>query len=546
MWQTGWREEVWSGLGQSWDLIIVGGGITGAGLLQQATRLGLKTLLVEGRDFAWGTSSRSSKMVHGGLRYLSQGQIRLVVESVREREHLLRAAPGLVEPLGFLLPQYQGKRPRHLETSLALALYDRLAGRRSRRFYARPRFDLLAPHLRQEGLEGGFGFTDAQTDDARLVLRLLREAVRAGGVALNYAPATGLLFDAAGQVCGLQLQDRLSERRAEVRASVVINATGAWADTLRKQLPAQPDTEQGPKKEGRNQHLRPLRGSHLIFEYWRVPVAQAISFPHPQDGRMVMIAPWEGVTLVGTTDLDHTEGLEDEPRITPAEADYLLAAAQSLFPGLDLNLDEVVSTWAGVRPIVSSNSEETLNPSEEPRDYTLWQENGLLTVTGGKLTTFRLIARQALKKVISRFPGLKAIPNFPAFAPLNLTWPEGLPLTKELRYRLAGRYGPEAIALVEGAGAGELTPMPGTPYLWAELRWAARAEGVIHLDDLLLRRLRIGLLLHGGGQALLPQIRPICQPELGWDDSRWEAEEAAYLKLWHTHYSLPTRSPGGD
>lgn len=539
MWYKGWREKLWPTLAQEeWDLIIIGGGITGAGLLQQAVQMGLKTLLVEGRDFAWGTSSRSSKMVHGGLRYLSQGQLKLVSESVKEREHLLQTAPGLVEPLGFLVPQYRKKRPFHQEMGLALAFYDYLAGRRSRQFYPLYEFELLAPHLRKNQLEGGYGFMDAQTDDTRLVLRLIREAVAKGGVALNYARVTQLLFE-DGQVRGVQVSDRLQDRQIPVRARAVINATGVWADELRHQLP--PQTEETASKEASasHLHLRPLRGSHLVFEYWRLPVSQAISLKHPQDGRMVFINPWEGVSVVGTTDLDHTEGLEAEPAISPQEVAYLLSAAQTFFPGLKLELEDIVSTWAGVRPVVSRGRE--LEPSKESRDYAIWQENGLLTVTGGKLTTFRVIAHQALQKLVDYFGELQPPEKekWAAFTPVKLDLPPELSGDKALWRRLVGRYGQEALSLVKQAQTGELSLIPQTPYLWAELRWAARAEGVIQLDDLLLRRLRLGLLLRQGGRALLPQLRQICQEELGWDEARWEKETQSYIELWRTHYSLP-------
>nr|MBA3530723.1 glycerol-3-phosphate dehydrogenase/oxidase [Ardenticatenales bacterium] len=320
MWERGWRESIWGQLEQPWDVIVVGGGITGAGILREAARLGLRALLVEQRDFAWGTSSRSSKLVHGGLRYLQQGQVGLIQDSVRERDRLLVEAPGLVEPLGFLIALYKGERPGRWTYTAGLMLYDFLAGQRQYDHYSREDFLLLAPHVARAGLTGGLRYQDAQTDDTRLVLRVLREAVSEGGTALNYARVEGLLREAE-EVVGVRLHDVESGCEAEVRARVVINATGAWADHLRGEVGAQ-------------RAIRPLRGSHLIFPAWRLPVAQAIAITHPEDRRFLFAFPWEGATVVGTTDLDHKPSLNEEPRITSEEVEYLMRAIQVRFPEL--------------------------------------------------------------------------------------------------------------------------------------------------------------------------------------------------------------------
>ena len=525
MWPQNWRDEIWSRLDQPWDVIVIGGGITGAGILREATRLGLRTLLVEQRDFAWGTSSRSSKLVHGGLRYLKERKVRLTRASVRERKRLLQEGPGLIDPLGFLLATYQGDRPGRWTYSAGLSVYDLLALQWSHRHYSADDFQMLAPHISRAGLKGGFRYGDAQTDDARLVLRLIQEAVADGGVAINYVAAEELLRD--GDVRGVRLRDQVTGRTAEVYGQVVVNATGAWADRLRGQVGAEP-------------RIRPLRGSHLLFPAWRLPVAQAVSFLHPVDRRPVFIFPWEGITLVGTTDVDHDQPLDDEPHISPDEVAYLMAAVEAQFPALELTLDDVISTFAGVRPVIGTGKED---PSKESRDHVVWTEDGLLTVTGGKLTTFRLIALDALKAMRDRLPDMPPPDDrMPVLRPVILEMPGAEHLDEAARRRLLGRYAADAPALVAAALPGELEPIPGTQTLWAELRWAARAEGVLHLDDLLLRRVRLGHLLPEGGKEHLPRIRAICQPELGWDDARWQAEEAAYLQLWHTCYSLPDRA----
>lgn len=520
------RTEIWNNLDQAWDLIIVGGGITGAGILREAARLGLRVLLVEQRDFAWGTSSRSSKLVHGGLRYLKEGKVGLTRASVLEREHLLDEGPGLIDPVGFLLAEYKGDSPGRLVYTAGLTIYDLLALQWSHKYYSAQDFRLMAGNISQEGLKGGFRYGDAQTDDARLVLRVIQEAVAEGATAVNYIRAQNVLRNADDRVHGVQLHDMESAQIKNVYGRVVINATGAWADRLREQI-------------GEESRLRPLRGSHLIFPLWRLPVAQAVSFLHPIDRRPVFIFPWEGVALIGTTDVDYSGNLDEESGITPAEVAYLMAAVQARYPVLGITLDDVIASFSGVRPVVGSGKDD---PSEESRDHVVWQEAGLLTVTGGKLTTFRLIALDALKAVREDLPEIgKPNTHLPVLNPVDMTIPGAEALEPRLQQRLLGRYGAAAVDLVAAAQPAELSLIPGTRTLWAELRWAARSESVVHLEDLLLRRVRLGLLVKNGGAALLPQIRTICQPELGWDDNRWQAEEAAYLNLIACCYSLPPR-----
>jgi glycerol-3-phosphate dehydrogenase len=521
MWTQGTREAAWSRLAEGFDLIVVGGGITGAGIALEAARRQLKVLLVEQRDFAWGTSSRSSKLVHGGLRYLKEGDFRLTRESVLERQALLREAPGLVEPQSFVFADYPGRKPGRVMLNLGLMLYDRIAGEHSRRYYRGSDVLLFAPHIRRNGLRGGSRYLDAKTDDARLVLRVLQEAAAHGALLLNYASCVSLLRQ-GDRVVGAFIQDRETGQSTEVRARVVINATGVWADRLRGEVGGKP-------------MLRPLRGSHLIFPLWRLPVAQSVGFMHPQDGRPVFAYPWEGVALVGTTDLDH-QGLEQEAAITKQEVAYLLAALDWQFPELKLGPHDVLSTYAGVRPIVSSGKAD---PSKEARDHVVMNEQGLLTVTGGKLTTFRLIALDALKHVQTLLPGwhtdLKPTPVFRRPMP-----DERLAcLAEPARTRLGGRYGELAGELAGAADPSELEPIAHTDTLWAELSWAARHEGVRHLDDLLLRRTRLGLIVKAGAQEYLPRIRRLVQPLLGWTDPQWEREEAAYQALIASHYSLP-------
>lgn len=526
-WNAAWRAQALPALAQTdWDLLVIGGGICGAGVLREAARRGWRCLLLEQRDFAWGTSSRSSKMVHGGLRYVAQGQFALTRASVHERQRLLQEAPGLVEPLHFMLPHYRGRSPGRRVFGGLLSVYDALAGRRQHAYHPASALRYLVPGLNGEGLLGGTHFLDAVTDDARLVLRVLGEARADGGEALNGMRVTRLLRE-DGRVTGVLAEDAETGQRHRFRSRAVAQTTGAWAD----QMPHQ----------DRPEHIRPLRGSHLLLPAWRLPVSHAVSFRHAVDGRLVFVFPWEGATVVGTTDLDHHAPLAQEARISAAEVDYLLAAIRQVFPGAQVRASDVLSTWAGVRPVVSARDSHK-RPSAESREHALWVEPGCVTLAGGKLTTFRPLALEVLH-ACARFADRTMDRQQ---APVFVAQPE-LPcapgLTGTQRRRLRGRHGrsvPGVLRVLEIVGS---ACVGATGTLWAEVAWAAENELVLHLDDLLLRRTRLGLLLPRGGQAELPRVRALCQPRLGWSDTRWQQEEADYLALWRRSYSLPEAAP---
>jgi glycerol-3-phosphate dehydrogenase len=523
MWNRNWREEVWSQLDQEFDLIVIGGGITGAGILREAARAGLKAVLFEQGDFASGTSSRSSKLVHGGLRYLRNAQVKLTYESVHEREHLLKEGRGLVTPLPFVMANFRGDKIPGWVFGIGLTMYDLLALKWNHAAYDPAGLRNLVPQLSSPELVSGFRYFDAQTDDARLVLRVLQEASEDEALALNYVRVESLL-KARRRVVGVVVRDVAGVedgKTTEVRARVVVNATGAWADGLRKHV------------RGRGR-LRILRGSHIFFPLDKLPLTRAVTFLHPSDARPVFILPWEGVTLVGTTDVDHKKVPTTDLRISQAEAEYLMQAVEHAFPDLGLTLADVQSTLAGVRAVVNTGRAD---PSKESREFVLWNESGLLTVSGGKLTTFRLMAQTALRAVravLPEHPRLgsdeRVLDPLPSEALLCDVPPE-------LRLRLMGRYGSQACDLVQAAQPGELEAIGSSPSLWAELRWAARSEGVVHLDDLLARRVRLNINLAGGGMKELDKIKKIIQPELGWNDERWEEEAESYRRIWQDYYS---------
>ncbi|UVE16426.1 glycerol-3-phosphate dehydrogenase/oxidase [Pseudomonas sp. LS44] len=524
-WNAAWREHALPELAaREWDLIVIGGGISGAGILREAARRGWKCLLIEQRDFAWGTSSRSSKMVHGGLRYIAKGQWRLTRDSVHERQRLLDEAPGLVEPLSFVMAHYRGGFPGPKVLGGLLALYDAMAGKRNHLYYPLQQLRYLAPGLKDEALRGGTRFFDAVTDDARLVLRVLDEARGDGGEALNGLKVIELLR-ADGRVNGVLAEDAESGQRLTFRSRVVAQATGAWATRL--------------AHAAGGEQIRPLRGSHLLLPGWRLPLAHAFSFMHAEDKRPVFAFPWEGATVLGTTDLDHRDSLDEDARISAAEVDYLLAACGQQFPAAHIGRADVLSTWAGVRPVVGDGTPGR-KPSDEKREHALWSEPGCVTLAGGKLTTFRLLGLEVLRACAAQL-GLTIEDHgatvFRAQPKVELP---GLSLFQQRR--LAGRHGRQLPRLAELLAELGHACIGASDTLWAELALAAEQELVLHLDDLLLRRTRIGLLVACGAAAELPGIRALCQGRLGWSDARWDEEERRYLALWRSCYSLPGSS----
>ena len=516
-------------LPENWDLIIIGGGITGAGILREASRMGLKVLLVEQHDFAWGTSSRSSKLVHGGLRYLKEGKFMLTKIAVEEREYLLKDAPGLVESLGFLLPVYEDQSPGKRTLKVGLSLYDIMARERQHEFYDTDAFLQRIPFIKQEGLTGGFFYMDAQVDDSRLVLRLIDESMADGALALNYTSVTELLRNNDGEITGVLVKDTETRETKTLSSLAVINATGCWAEKLH------PSPE--PKR-----HLRPLRGSHLVFPVEVLPITDGFGFMHPADNRSVFMVPWEGAVLVGTTDLDHTEDLVKEPTITEAEVNYLMEGIDAIFPSLNISLKDCIAAFAGVRPVLS---EDDRPPSEESREHVVWVDKGLITVTGGKLTTFRRLAWDALKAAKTFLPDVRLPDRKDSiFSKVPEDSESDSGLSEQCRRRLYGRYGNAALALVKTAAPKNLCEIPGTNTIWAELPFVANNERVRHLDDLLLRRVRIGLLTPRGGKAYLKRIRKICRHALPWSRRRWKQEIKSYLDLWSRSHALPVQPAG--
>lgn len=511
------RNNIWQGLQENpLDIIVIGGGVTGAGIFYEAARQGYRTLLLEQADFASGTSSRSSKLVHGGLRYLREGHICVTREALQEREWLVQKSRGLVTGLPFLMPLYRNQFPSVATMHLGLGLYDLLALRWRHGYVTANKMLKRLPEIKSDHLRGGFWFGDAKVDDARLTLRLVQEGKSCGGIALNYAKVAQVNRDKSWKV--LVIDNTNQEYTLETKA--VVNATGAWSNQLPIYLARQ--KWESPK-------IRPLRGSHLVFPSQCLPVQEALMLFHPRDKRPIFVLPWEGVTIVGTTDLDHEKSLAQEPAITSEEVSYLFELLQYSFPHITLRASDLLSTYSGVRPIVTTGNK---NPSEESRASKVTHHEGYIAVSGGKLTTFRSMAQEVMKYI----PAKSELIHPHCFEEeIDLEGVRELPA--DVSGRIIARFGQKAGQFISSTSS-HCQVIPTTNTLWAELIWAAQNESVVHLDDLLLRRTRLGLLMPQGGQAILPEVRALCQAPLGWSDENWQAEAVRYKEIWQKYYYL--------
>lgn len=367
-----------------YDVLVIGGGITGAGIALDAQMRGMKTALIEMQDFAAGTSSRSTKLVHGGLRYLKQFEVKMVAEVGKERAIVYENGPHVTTPEWMLLPIYKGGTFGSFSTSIGLRVYDFLAGvKKAERRMMLNREETLQkePLLKREGLKGGGYYVEYRTDDARLTIEVMKRAVKEGAIAVNYTKAEQLLYE-DGNICGVMAHDRIGQKSYKIRARKIVNATGPWVDSLR---------ELDRSKQGKT--LRLTKGIHLVFDGRRFPLQQAIYFDTP-DKRMVFAIPRDGKTYVGTTDTDYVGDIA-HPRMSEEDRRYLLSCVNEMFPELKLDASDVESSWAGLRPLIY---EEGKSPSEvSRRDEIFRSPSGLITIAGGKLTGYRKMAETGLR-----------------------------------------------------------------------------------------------------------------------------------------------------
>ncbi len=531
------------------DILVIGGGITGAAVARDAAVRGLSVAIVERDDWASGTSSRSSKLVHGGLRYLKSGNLRLVFESLSERALLLRLAPHLVLPTDFLFPGYRDRGFSSLELELGLTAYDLLALGRSPRWHqrlSREQVVLRERLLESADLSGGALYSDARTDDSRLTFENVLDAASLGATAVTRVQVEGLEKDGAGTICGVRARDREGGRSLTVRARVVVNAGGPWGDLVRRlEEPGVPTV------------LRLDRGAHLTVPASRLPVSQAIAFPL-DDGRLLFAIPFGAVTLLGTTEQDHRGG-PDDVAATGEDVTYLLEASRRTFPAAALSPADIVSTFAGLRPLVRQPGRDLTETSRE--EAILVSEGGLVTVTGGKLTTHRRIGEKAVDRIATlltrkgvatalsatrrrAFPGAPSSP-MPEFtrSVFEESARQNPGLSEETAAHLARRYGSRAgrvIGLtVEDRALGR-SLCPGLPDIEAEVLFAGREDDARSLADVFIRRMHLFWQAPDQGEGAMERAGDLLTQELGWSREERQASldqythEVARSREWST------------
>ncbi|RIL02340.1 MAG: hypothetical protein DCC71_16600 [Proteobacteria bacterium] len=543
------------------DVLVIGGGIVGAGVLRDAASRGLRALLVEKADFASGTSSRSSKMVHGGLRYLAQGHVAITREACQERDLLLRQNPNLVKPLPFLFCAFAGGKVKEWQVRAALGVYWALAN-----FRASARFRMLSSaevtsysrDFRQDGLLAAGLYHDAQVDDARLVIESIKSARRLGADAANHAEAIEFLRDPGGAqggrrrpprseaqpsevpaLAGARIRDALDGRTLTIRAAAVVNCAGPAIERVR-----------GLDHPGTQRNIRPAKGVHIVIPRQRIHAQGAVSF-ESRDGRHLFLCPFDDVAMIGTTDTFSDR--IDEPVVTIEEVHYLLGAANDAFPHAGLTTNDIRSVWAGVRPLVAEG-EADVPPSDVSRESEITESaSGLVSVAGGKLTTFRAMGKAAMDRVVRRLPAERRRAAGPSdtAVPIRDDAFVRSELLQELRRRftlsprvaehLVGAWGADAVPLLEAAPEEQRKPIGKSRYLFAELPWSIARECPATLCDVLERRVRLALFAEGQGLPQLAKLAEVAASAAGWDAERTRAEANAYAQAVRRRYQIVSR-----
>lgn len=495
-----------------WDFIVIGGGATGLGVGVDAASRGYSVLLLETGDFAEGTSGRSTKLIHGGVRYLQQGNVALVVEALHERGLLLRNAPHLVHNLEFLVPDYRWwERPFY---GVGLKLYDMLAGKHGfgkSRILSRKETLARIPTLEPEGLKGGVMYHDGQFDDARLAITLAHTLSDAGGLAMNHVAVKGLLKNGGGQVCGVRAEDQLTGRSFEIEGRVVINATGPFVDSIRSM--DDPDTPF---------LIAPSQGIHIVLDKSFAPLKTALMVPHTDDGRVIFMVPWCDRVLVGTTDTA-LAAVDRNPKPFQEEVDFLLTHA-GRYLAKDPAREDILSAFAGIRPLVAAADKK--NTSALSRDYHLaMAPSGLVTIAGGKWTTYRKMAEDTVDRAIplTGLPFRRCVT-----ARLRLHgYMEGA--NPEDPFHVYGTDGKAVEALGEGRPELLLPLHPKLPYRGVDVLWAVRHEMARTLEDVLSRRMRALVLDARAALEMADRVLDLMAEELGRDGA-WKIRERTFFE----------------
>ncbi len=526
------------------DLVVVGGGITGAGIFRDAVLRGLKVALVERDDFAFGTSSRSSKLVHGGLRYLEQYNFGLVYESTQERARLMTLARHVVRPLGFVFPVWEGSKHGLWFMHMGLCLYDILGSFKNYRLHRKldsAQTLVEEPMLRKDGLKGALHYYDAITDDARLTIETIIDGHRQGGLALSRCEAREATF-ADGRIRALRVFDRISQTEIDVQTQAVVAAAGPWTESVLGVL----GVDGGPR-------LRPTKGTHIVLPFSLLPLKQAVAVPHPADGRTVFAIPWHGATVVGTTDTDY-EGPFDQVFASAQDVEYLLHVVRHTFPGFKGTATDLLGTWAGLRPLLLA-ADEGLTESQISREHIVTTDaRGVVAIAGGKLTTYRLMAIEAVEAAI-RVMGRRRVPKSTT-AKRPLPYCAGLcneasveastnllmqnrSLPRPVASRLIHTYGAEVSRVLALAADDPslLKPLAAPwPFLRVEIAHAALNESALTLQDALCRRTPVFFLVPGAaGEAVYRDAAGIMGRVMGWDADRQQAEITSMMGLARCH-----------
>jgi glycerol-3-phosphate dehydrogenase len=492
---------------EPWDVVVIGGGATGLGAAVDAAVRGFRTVLVEAFDFAKGTSSRTTKLVHGGVRYLAQGDIHMVQEALRERGLLKRNAPHLVKDLAFVVPAYDLWAAPYY--GAGLKIYDIMAGKlglHSTQFLRKRQMLEVLPTLEPRGLKGGICYYDCQFDDARMAVTLLRTFQDLGGIGINYCPVTGLV-KREGHVKGVVVRDKEREAEYEIRAKAVINATGVWVDDIRRM----DDVTVSPM-------LSISQGVHLVLDAAFIPGVHALMIPKTDDGRVLFGVPWNGKVIFGTTDTPVPWG-SVEPRALGDEIEFILGTARRYLAKAPTR-DDVKSVYAGLRPLF--RAEGVLPTAALSRDHVVRvSDSGLTTITGGKWTTYRKMGQDVVDRVIE-VAGFRNIPCKTENLPLHGA---GAQWDGALRV-----YGSDAPAVAELPGSQTLLH-PDLPYVEAQVRFAVRQEMARNLEDVLARRTRALILNAKASVEAAPRVAEILGEELGRDEAWMEREVRSYLEL---------------
>lgn len=526
------RETLLRDLPETYDVLIIGGGIIGCATARETARRGYRVLVLEKGDLGCGTSSRSSRLIHGGLRYLKNGRVKVVWQAVRERQHLRRAYPHLVRPLHFVIPFYAGEGEGPLATRLGLWIYDLLAGFRNvqRHRNLRPEQVLaLEPRLRAEGLRGGALYYDCATDDFRMVLLRALEAHGAGAHFLTYCPVDSLEREGE-RVTGVRFHDEFTGDSYRVGGQIVVNAAGPWSDVLRRGV-AQARAL-----------LRPTKGAHFLTAHSRLPLAHAVVMRAPDDGRVVFALPWGGMTLLGTTDTDFAGDL-DHVWADENDADYLLRCVNRAFPSAHLTPEDIVSGFASLRPLIA---EYGVQESDVSRDFRLVRDApGMISLVGGKLTTHRPAA-QRIARWVERSLGSPREPPVRHDATLALSAETlgrlqeevarrvrsfGLPQSTGDRLLVA--YGRDVLALLEDPQGvdGVRALVPGLPYLRGEVDYAVDHELALRLGDVMIRRTHVFYDDPDHGMGVVEDVADRLAARMAWSPERRGAELQAYADL---------------